>query len=60
MQKAEVEKEKDETVVSEATQALQILGYTKREIQQALEKIDVNDLSTQNIIKKALAILAEN
>ncbi|MCL2859379.1 MAG: Holliday junction branch migration protein RuvA [Oscillospiraceae bacterium] len=64
IQKSEVgghrsENKKNETVVFEAIQALQILGYTKREIQLALEKTEVKNLSTQDIIKKALVILAE-
>jgi len=44
----------DETVASEAMQALQILGYTKREIQNAFESIELRDLTTQEIIKKVL------
>ena len=50
----------DEGIVFEATQALQILGYTRREIEKVLGKIDMKDLSTQEIIKRALAMLTNN
>ena len=40
--------------VQEATDALQVLGYTKKDIEKALEQIDTNDLSVEDIIKKAL------
>ena len=38
----------------EAIQALQILGYNKGEITKALDKLDLNGLSTEDIIKAAL------
>lgn len=44
--------------VEEAIQALQILGYNKKEIDKALEKIANTDVSVEEIIKKALVILA--
>ena len=40
--------------VQEATDALQVLGYTKKDIGKVLEQIDTNDLSVEDIIKKAL------
>lgn len=42
---------------AEATAALQVLGYTKKEIEKALNKIDVS-LSVEEIIKKGLSNLA--
>ncbi len=42
----------------EAIQALQILGYNKGIINRALEKLDVDGLSTEDIIKLALKHLS--
>ncbi len=44
--------------VDEATQALQILGYNKKEIEKAFEKIANTDVSVEELIKKCLVILA--
>ena len=41
----------------EAIEALQVLGYNKKEIEKALEKLDVKELSTEELIKKGLRIL---
>ena len=38
--------------VQEATDALQVLGYTKKDVEKALEQIDTADLSVEDIIKK--------
>ena len=43
--------------IDEASQALLILGYNKKEIEKAFEKLELDSLSTQDIIKKALALL---
>ena len=43
--------------IEEATTALQVLGYNKKEIEKAFEKIDVKDLKIEELIKKALKIL---
>ena len=43
--------------VSEAIQALQVLGYNKKEIEKAFEKLDVKELSTEELIKKGLNLL---
>ena len=40
--------------VNEAIAALQVLGYNKKEIEKALEKVDYKELSTEEIIKKGL------
>ena len=43
--------------IDEASQALLILGYNKKEIEKAFEKMELSGLATQDIIKKALALL---
>ena len=44
--------------VDEAIQALQILGYNKREIEKAFAKIANTDVSVEELIKKGLSLLA--
>lgn len=44
--------------VQEATDALQVLGYSKKDVEKALEQIDTNDLSVEDIIKRALRELS--
>ena len=43
--------------VSEAIQALQVLGYNKKEIEKAIEKLNYKELSTEELIKKGLNLL---
>lgn len=43
----------------EAITALQVLGYTRREIEKAFEKLELQNLSVEEIIKKALTILGK-
>lgn len=45
-------------VLDEAIAALQILGYNKKEIEKAFEKIDKTNLSVEELIKKGLTVLA--
>ena len=45
-------------VLDEAIAALQILGYNKKEIEKAFEKIDKTNLSVEELIKKGLSVLA--
>lgn len=45
--------------VDEAMSALQVLGYNKKEIEKAFEKVDVNSESIEDLIKKGLSILAK-
>ena len=42
----------------EAISALQVLGYNKKEIEKAFEKIDLDKLNVEDIIRKALIVLA--
>ena len=44
--------------VSEAMEALQILGYNRREVEKVFEKIANLDVSVEELIKKALSLLA--
>lgn len=50
---------KEDEKISEAISALQVLGYSKREIVEALQAIEVTSLSVEDIIKKGLANLAK-
>ena len=47
----------DDAKIAEATAALKVLGYTGKEIEKALEKVDAN-LSVEDIIRKGLLNLA--
>ena len=59
--KDEIEKEiKEVEGLNEAVSALQVLGYSRREIDSAFEKADLSGLSTEDIIKKGLMLLANN
>jgi Holliday junction DNA helicase RuvA len=40
--------------VTEATTALQVLGYSQKEINEVIEKLDIKDNSVEDIIKKVL------
>ena len=51
-------KENSSETVAEAVAALQVLGYSKKEIEQAIDKFDKTDLTVEDIIKKALINLA--
>lgn len=46
--------------INEAIAALQILGYTKKDIEKVLAKIDLASKSTQDIIKIGLQYLSNN
>ena len=54
-----VEKQvEDKEKVTEAISALQVLGYSKKEIEKELENVDKETLSVEDIIKKGLNNLA--
>ncbi len=62
-----IETNEEENIISqkdnntnEAIAALRVLGYTGREIENVLEKIDTKDLELEEIIKQALKYLAKN
>ncbi len=44
--------------VQEAVSALQVLGYSKKEIEVAMEKLDTSSLSVEDIIRQGLNNLA--
>lgn len=48
---------KEDNKVTEAISALQVLGYNRKEIEKAFEKINTDTLSLEEIIRKGLAIL---
>ena len=41
----------------DAIEALQVLGYARRDIEQAISKIDTNELTVEEIIKQGLKFL---
>lgn len=47
----------DEEKISEAISALQVLGYNRKEILQAMDKIDTDNLEVEDIIRKGLSLL---
>lgn len=49
----------DDNKLSEAISALQVLGYNRKEIDKVLEKLDKDNLSLEDIIRKCLAILGK-
>lgn len=49
----------DNENIKEAKDALQILGYTKKEIDNAFEKLANTDVSVEELIKKGLCLLAK-
>ncbi len=52
------QKVQEDDRVSEAISALQVLGYSRKEIETAMEKIDVTSLTVEDIIRKGLNNLA--
>ena len=56
---AKVEISNDENI-NEAIAALQVLGYTKKEIEKALEKVEIQGLEIEEIIKIGLKYLGKN
>lgn len=50
---------KNTAALDEAIAALQVLGYNKREIEKAFNKLNRKDLSTEELIRKALVILGK-
>ena len=46
--------------VKEAIEALQILGYNKREIEKAFDKMANTNVSVEELIKKGLTLLSNN
>ena len=53
----EVEEKKNNNINNDAVVALQVLGYSKKEAEIVLEKVDTKDLSIEETIKQALKYL---
>lgn len=49
----------DDNKLQEAISALQVLGYNRKEIEKAFEKMEVETLSLEDMIRKGLSILAK-
>ncbi len=47
------------TNIREAIEALQVLGYTKKEIEKAFEKISKENLTVEELIKAGLSMLSK-
>ena len=52
-------KEENSSALNEAISALQILGYNKKEVEKAFEKLANKDVSVEELIKKGLTILSQ-
>ena len=46
--------------LDEAITALQVLGYNRRNIEKAFEKIELNDMKSEDMIKQGLKYLSRN
>lgn len=46
--------------VKEAVEALQVLGYYKRDIEKIFEKINISEMSTEDLIKNGLKLLGNS
>ena len=54
----EVEDIGEDENVSEAVSALQVLGYNRKEIEKVFKKLDLKNMSVEDMIRKGLALLA--
>lgn len=50
----------NEEELDEAISALQVLGYNRRDIEKVFEKIDLDNLSLEDMIKQGLKYLSRN
>ena len=53
------ERIENEEKIQEAMAALQVLGYNKKEIEKAFDKLAKEDMSTEELIRKGLTILGK-
>ena len=44
--------------IDETIAALQVLGYNKKEIERVLDKLDIKEMTTEELIKKGLNLLS--
>ena len=55
-----IKQEQDNTEqIIDAINALQVLGYSKKEIEKVFEKMDKNNLTVEEMIKKGLSLLSK-
>lgn len=47
----------EDNKLEESIQALKVLGYTRQEIEKVMQKIDITNLSVEDIIRKSLGYL---
>lgn len=57
MEEKQAVKEQTQEKMLEAVSALQVLGYNRKEIMNAMEKVDIEKLEVEDIIKKGLSLL---
>lgn len=50
----------NEEELDEAISALQVLGYNRRDIEKAFDKMELNDLKLEDMIKQGLKYLSRN
>ena len=50
---------KNDDKIEEAIQALQVLGYNKKEIEKVFDIIDAKEMSIEELIKRGLTILGK-
>lgn len=50
--------DEENNAIEEATSALQVLGYNRKEIKECLSKMDCNSLTVEDIIRKGLSMLS--
>ena len=50
----------NEEELDEAISALQVLGYNRRDIENVFEKIDLSNLTLEDMIKQGLKYLSRN
>ena len=63
LEEQKLEEEVEENIgedenVSEAVSALQVLGYNRKEIEKVFKKLDLKNMSVEDMIRKGLALLA--
>lgn len=49
----------DDNKLQEAISALQVLGYNRKEIEKVFEKMNIENISLEDMIRKGLSILAK-
>ena len=49
----------DDNKLQEAISALQVLGYNRKEIEKVFEKMDIENISLEDMIRKGLSTLAK-